>query len=66
MQFHIENMTCFGCARNVTRAINSIDAAAQVKADPENRTITVASSATREALEEALATAGYPATRSAA
>lgn len=66
MQFHIENMTCFGCARNVTRAINSIDAAAQVKADPENRTITVTSSATHEALEAVLAEAGYPATPKAA
>ncbi len=27
MQFHIENMTCGGCARSVTKAIQSVDPA---------------------------------------
>ena len=25
MQFHIENMTCGGCVRSVTKAIQSVD-----------------------------------------
>ena len=47
MQFHIENMTCFGCARSVTKAIQSVDKAAVIKADPENRKIEVETSAAR-------------------
>ena len=30
MQFHIENMTCGGCARSVTKAIQSVDPQAEV------------------------------------
>ncbi len=66
MQFHIENMTCFGCARSVTKAIQSVDAGAVVKADPENRKVDVETSATRAAIEAVLAEAGYPAARKAA
>ena len=66
MQFHIENMTCFGCARSVTKAIQSVDGNAVVKADPEHRKVEVATSAARAAIEAALAEAGYPAARDAA
>jgi copper chaperone len=63
MQFHIQNMTCFGCARSVTAAIQSIDKVAVVNADPENRKIDVVSTASRADIEAVLAEAGYPATR---
>ncbi len=66
MQFHIENMTCFGCARSLTKAIQSLDRAAVVKADPENRKIEVETSAGRAEIENVLAEAGYPASREAA
>lgn len=60
MQFHIQNMTCFGCARSVTAAIQSVDKAAVVKADPENRKVNVETSAARAKIEAVLAEAGYP------
>ena len=66
MQFHIENMTCGGCARSVTKAIQSVDKAAVVTADPENRKIEVETSAARAEIEAVLAEAGYPALRDAA
>jgi copper chaperone len=66
VKFRIENMTCFGCARSVTRAIQSVDSAALVKADPENRRIEVQTSASRAQIEAALAKAGYPAVREVA
>lgn len=66
MQFLIENMTCFGCARSVTKAIQSVDKAAVIKADPENRKIEVETSAARAEIEAVLAEAGYPATHEAA
>jgi copper chaperone len=65
MQFHIQNMTCFGCARSVTAAIQSVDKAAVVKADPENRKVEVETSAARADLEEVLAEAGFPAAAAA-
>ncbi|GGO37438.1 heavy metal-associated domain-containing protein [Gemmobacter aquaticus] len=61
MQFHIKNMTCFGCARSVTAAIQSIDKTAVVSADPESRKIDVVTTASRTEIEAILAEAGYPA-----
>ena len=34
MEFHVDGMTCGGCARSVTRAIQQIDPNARVVADP--------------------------------
>ncbi|HEV7283722.1 MAG TPA: heavy-metal-associated domain-containing protein [Kaistia sp.] len=34
MQFHIKNMSCGGCARSVTKAIQGVDAQAKVTIDP--------------------------------
>ncbi|MCE8000938.1 MAG: heavy-metal-associated domain-containing protein [Rhodobiaceae bacterium] len=62
MQFHIENMTCGGCAKSVTAAIRSVDKDAEVLADPPNRTVEVTSSASRAEMEAVLQEAGYPAT----
>ncbi len=59
MQIRIENMTCGGCARGVTRAIQSLDPAAEVVADPPNRRIEVHSTASRAELEAVLKTAGF-------
>jgi copper chaperone len=61
MQFHIENMTCGGCVKGVTRAIQSQDPAAEVSADLESHRVEVTSSAPRERLVSALAEAGFTA-----
>ena len=60
MQFHIENMTCGGCACGVTRAIHTVDPAANVEADPPKRKVVVTSGQPRAAFEAALAEAGFP------
>jgi copper chaperone len=59
MQFHIENMTCGGCARSVTKAIQSVDPAAEVNADPSSHKVDVKSSAPRDQLVNALTEVGY-------
>jgi copper chaperone len=59
MQFHIETMTCGGCARGVTKAIQSVDPAADVKADPETRMVDVTTTAPRERLAAVLTDAGF-------
>jgi len=61
MQFTIEAMHCGGCARSVTKAIQSVDPAAQVATDLASHKVEVASSKPREAFLPALAAAGYPA-----
>jgi copper chaperone len=66
MQFHIQNMTCYGCARSVTKAIHSVDQSAVIKADPEHRKLEIKTSASRTEIEAVLAAAGYPATRETA
>ena len=59
MQFHIETMICGGCARGVTKAIQSVDATAEVKADPATRTVDVITIVPRERLAAALTDAGF-------
>ena len=61
MQFHIENMTCGGCVKGVTRAIQSQDPAAEVSADLDSHQVQVTTSAPREKLVSALAEAGFTA-----
>ena len=59
MQFHIETMTCGGCARGVTKAVQSVDAAATVQADPPNRRVEVTTTAPRDQIVAALTEAGF-------
>lgn len=60
MQFHIENMTCGGCVRGVTKAIQAVDPQAEINADPPTRKLQVNTSASREQVETALNDAGFP------
>jgi copper chaperone len=59
MHFHIETMTCGGCARGVTKAIQGVDAGATVTADPPNRRVDVTSTAPRDQIVAALTEAGF-------
>ena len=61
MQFHIDSMTCGGCARSVTKAIQSVDAAAQVTVDIPTHTVQVQTTASQAAVVAPLEEAGYPA-----
>jgi copper chaperone len=60
MQLHIENMTCGGCARSVTKTIQSVDPAAEVEADSSARSVVVTTASPRAAIEAALARGGLP------
>jgi len=59
MQFHIETMTCGGCARGVTNAVQSVDADATVTANPSNRSVEVNTTAPRDRIVAALTEAGF-------
>ena len=60
MQFHLDDMTCGGCARAVTKAIKTVDPDASVVADPPTRRVEVTTSAPREQVITALREAGFP------
>jgi copper chaperone len=62
MELRIENMTCGGCAKTVTRVIQSVDPDARIETNPAARLVRVETTATSAALQRALAEAGYPAT----
>jgi copper chaperone len=60
MQLHIDNMTCGGCARTVTRAIQSVDPDARIDTDPPSRLVKVDTAASQEQVVAALREAGFP------
>ncbi|RWA54633.1 heavy metal transport/detoxification protein [Cupriavidus sp. UYMSc13B] len=60
MQFHLDDMTCGGCARTVTKAIQTIDPTASVVTDPPTRLVQVQTSASEEQIVTALREAGFP------
>ncbi len=62
MELRIENMTCGGCAKSVTKAIQSVDPNAGIETNPAARTVKVETTATSAALQKVLEEAGYPAT----
>ena len=57
--FDIPDMTCGHCVKKVTQAVQSVDAAAQVRADLATHSIGVTSSASAASLSAAIAAAGY-------
>lgn len=61
MQFHIENMTCGGCAKGVTAAIHALDPNAMIEADPAKRSVKVETTSKQADIEKALAEAGFAA-----
>lgn len=62
MLFHIENMSCGGCARHVTRTIHGVDAGAAVDVNLAGRNVTIVSMASSASIMLALAADGYMAT----
>ncbi len=60
MEFHIENMTCGGCARGVTSAIKAIDPEASIITDPPSRTVQIETNVTKDEIVSALVDAGFP------
>jgi copper chaperone len=61
LELTLPGMTCGGCARGVTAAIKSVDPAAEVVTDVPGRAVRIETSAKPEAIEAAVAEAGYTA-----
>lgn len=59
-QFNVPAMTCGGCARAITRAVQTVDPAAIVDADPATKRVSIRSVAEEASITAAMAEAGYP------
>lgn len=66
LKLNVPDMTCGHCAGVVTKAIQSVDAGAEVGVDLKTRTVTIEASSNDATFTQALHVAGYPATVSAA
>lgn len=61
VRFKVQGMTCGGCARSVTKAIQSVDPAARIETNVPERLVTVETVANEGALIEVIREAGYEA-----
>ncbi|EAN1747817.1 heavy-metal-associated domain-containing protein [Salmonella enterica] len=59
MQFHIDDMTCGGCASTVKKMILALDANATVRTDPVTRLVEVETSLSGEQMAIALQKTGF-------
>jgi copper chaperone len=59
IKFNVQGMTCGGCARAVTNAVQQADPAASVDVDLAGKTVSVESSADPARLKAAIEEAGY-------
>jgi copper chaperone len=62
LRFHVANMTCGGCVKGVTRAVQKVAADAQVDVDLGKREVTVTGAQDGNAVLEAIRGAGFEAT----
>jgi copper chaperone len=60
--FKVPDMHCEGCVRSLTGALRDVDAAATIEADLTARVVRVGSSASPDALAEAMRDAGFEVT----
>jgi copper chaperone len=58
-ELKVEGMTCGGCAASVKRAVQALDANAQVDVDLPTKIVKVSTSAELEAVKTAVEDAGY-------
>ncbi len=60
MQFHLDNMTCGGCARTVTKVIQNLDPEASIVTDPPTRKVEIQTLLSVDLISDALREAGFP------
>lgn len=58
--FSVEGMSCGHCVSAVTRAVQQVDAGANVQVDLARQTVAVTSGASADAVKAAIEQAGYP------
>jgi copper chaperone len=61
LRFHIPNMSCGGCAKSVTKVLQSVDPKTRIEINARDREARVDSVAPESEFLAALERAGYPA-----
>jgi len=59
MELHVTGMTCGGCVKAVTRAVQNLDKSAIVAVDLPSGTVTIDGALTRSQAIEAITAAGF-------
>lgn len=59
IELTIPDLACAACVDTVTKAIQAVDAAAQVRADPTTKQVEVITQASESAIKQAIVEAGY-------
>ena len=63
IDFKVQGMTCGGCVRGVTNALQRVDADAIVNVDLASKTVSVSSAADVQQLKQAIEKAGFVVTQ---
>ena len=59
IEFQVDDMTCGHCAGVITKAVKSVDAAAQIDIDVPGKRVRVHAAAQAQEIETAIREAGY-------
>lgn len=59
LELRVPNLACSACIETVTKAVQSVDAAAQVSVDTKTKQVTVVADASETAIKNAITTVGY-------
>ncbi|MDA0265426.1 MAG: heavy-metal-associated domain-containing protein [Cyanobacteria bacterium] len=59
INFTVPDMACSACAETITQAVQTLDAAATVDADPTSKAVAVTTTETAERIAAAITNAGY-------
>lgn len=65
-EFHVEGMSCGGCVKGVTKAVQAVDSNATVDVDLKSKKVRVDSRASLEGISSSIIDAGYPVTEGTA
>ncbi|MGB5961889.1 MAG: heavy-metal-associated domain-containing protein [Coleofasciculaceae cyanobacterium] len=61
LQLKVPKIACAACVNTVTKAVQSVDAAAKVEADTKTKMVNIETQKTEAEIKKALTNAGYPA-----
>jgi copper chaperone len=56
----VPSMACAACADTITKAVQSVDATAQVIADSKTKKVDIETAQAEDAIRAAIAASGYP------
>ena len=59
LELSISDLACSACVETVTKAVQEVDAEAQVEADPKTKQVSIDTNASESAIKSAIAAAGY-------